>query len=521
MSDTIDDTPTHDEAPARRLVRTDDGRWLGGVCAGLGRYFDINPLVYRIAFAALALAGGTGLLLYLAAYLVIPDEHADESIAVEALRGHRDHPWLLLGVGLLSFGALFALSEASFWPGTGNFWLAATLVGGALVWWHVSNRDRAPRQAAARRGCTAAETATAEPRPARRGAARHRRRASHGRRGRRRSRRSSRPALGALLAAAGVFGLLAVLDIYDVDLDVALAAGVAIVGGAIAVGAMTQRRVGGLVFLGLLLLAAFGVAAATPVSVSSGVGEKTERPLTVAALQPSYELGIGELDLDLSAVSLPSGTTSVDASVGIGSLVITVPEDVALEIDAQAGVGEIDVLGARDDGVDAHRTLSLAGSTPDAPVLERRGRRRYRQHRGAARLSSTSYRLPLALPRLRRAESEGALAGVCAGIAKSLRVDATLVRLTFALLAFAGGAGIAAYGGAWLALAPESGPPPSPRRRLLGFVALAIAGAIALRGFGFSDSLIWPAALCGAGILLARGRSGARSWSASRSRPSE
>jgi signal transduction histidine kinase len=125
-------------------------------------------------------------------------------------------------------------------------------------------------------------------------------------------------------------------------------------------------------------------------------------------------------------------------------------------------------------------------------------------------LSATSYRLPLALPRLRRAESDGALAGVCAGIAKSLRVDATLVRLTFALLSFAGGAGIAAYGGAWLALATESGAPPSPRRRLLGFVALAIAGAIALRGFGFSDSLIWPAALCGAGILLARGRSGPR-----------
>jgi phage shock protein PspC (stress-responsive transcriptional regulator) len=119
------------------------------------------------------------------------------------------------------------------------------------------------------------------------------------------------------------------------------------------------------------------------------------------------------------------------------------------------------------------------------------------------------YRLPLALPRLRRAEGEGALAGVCAGIAKSLRVDPTLVRLTFALLAFAGGAGLAAYAGAWLALTPESGPRPSPRRRLLGYVALAVAGAIALRGFGFSDSLIWPAALCGAGILLARGRRGA------------
>jgi signal transduction histidine kinase len=124
-------------------------------------------------------------------------------------------------------------------------------------------------------------------------------------------------------------------------------------------------------------------------------------------------------------------------------------------------------------------------------------------------LSSTPYRLPLTLPHLRRAPDEGAIAGVCAGIARGLRVDATLVRLTFALLAFASGAGVLAYGGAWLALAPEKGPAPSARRRLLGYVVLAVAGAIALRGFGFSDSLIWPAGLCAAGLILARGRSGA------------
>ena len=133
---------------------------------------------------------------------------------------------------------------------------------------------------------------------------------------------------------------------------------------------MTQRRVGGLVFLGLAMLAAFGVAAMTPVSISSGVGETNEQPETFAALESSYELGVGELDLDLSAVTLPAGTTPVDASVGIGSLVITVPDDVALEIDARAGVGEYDVLGERDDGINAHRTFTFPGSTPNAPVLE-------------------------------------------------------------------------------------------------------------------------------------------------------
>ena len=180
------------------------------------------------------------------------------------------------------------------------------------------------------------------------------------------------PVVGALLAAAGLFGLLSVLDVYDVDLEVAFAAGVVIVGGAVAIGAMTQRRVGGLVVLGLFLLAAFGVAAATPVSISSGAGDKTERPLSADELQPSYELGVGSLDLDLRAVELPAGTTSVDASVGVGELVITVPEGVAVEVDAHAGVGEIDVVGESDDGidVDVHRTLILAGSTPDAPLLE-------------------------------------------------------------------------------------------------------------------------------------------------------
>ena len=367
MSDTITDTPILDEAPPRRLVRVDDGRWLGGVCAGLGRYFDINPLVYRIAFAALALAGGTGLLLYVAAWLVIPGERSEESFAVETLRRHRDRPWLLLGVGLLAFGALLALSEARFWPSSGNLWLAATLGGAALVWWHVANRDRG---SATPPTADATET-VADAVPGRHGAQHDSRRRALPPAPRPPARPSLfAPVLGALLAAAGVFGLLAVLDVYDVDLAVAFAAGVAIVGVAIAVGAMTQRRVGGLVFLGLILLAAFGVAAATPVSISSGVGEKDEQPATVAALESSYELGMGELDLDLGAVTLPAGTTPVDASVGIGSLVITVPEDVALEIDAQAGVGEVNVLGERDDGIDAHRTLSVAGSTPDAPVLE-------------------------------------------------------------------------------------------------------------------------------------------------------
>jgi len=345
MSDTITETTTVDGAPPRRLVRVDEGRWLAGVSAGLGRYFDVNPLVYRIAFAALSLAGGTGLLLYLAAWLVMPSESSDDSIAVEALREHRDRPWLLIGVGLLAFGAILALSEVSFWPGTGNVWLAAVLVGAAIVWWHVGRRPDGSR----------VEQAAGPPAPA---ASRQPKRPS-----------LLSPVLGALLAVAGLLGLLAVLDVYDVDVAVALAAGVAIVGAAVAVGASTGRRVGSLILLGLVLLAGFGVAAATPVSFSSGIGEKLERPATVAELDESYELGLGELAVDLSRLELPPGATEVDVRLGIGDVIVTVPEGAALEIDARASVGEVNVLGDRDEGAAAHKRVTVEGSTTDAPVL--------------------------------------------------------------------------------------------------------------------------------------------------------
>ena len=349
MTETLDTNPPLDEAPARRLVRVDEGRWLGGVAAGLGRYFDVNPLVYRIAFAALAFAGGTGVLLYLAAWLVMPNENRDESVAVETLRVHRDRPWLLLGVGLLGLAAVLTLTEADFWPGNGNVWFAAILAGGALVWWNLARGDE--RVAAAAVGETPAPS---EPKP----------------QGQPRRPSITAPVFGALLAAAGVFGLLAVLDIYDVDVSVVLAAAIVIVGAAIAFGAQTGRRFGGLIPLGLVLLATFGVAASSPDSLTSGVGDRNEQPQAATEIESSYEHGIGDFTLALADTELPAGTTHIEAKLGIGELVVTVPEEAALVIDAHTAAGRVEVLGQEDDGLGAHERLVSPGALPDSPVLE-------------------------------------------------------------------------------------------------------------------------------------------------------
>jgi phage shock protein PspC (stress-responsive transcriptional regulator) len=119
----------------RRLDRPKEGRWLGGVCAGLGAYFDLSPALYRIAFAALAFAGGTGIVLYIAAWLVIPEEGAGDSIAAAELKKHRDHPNRVLGLALLAAIFIAALSSARVWPSPGNFWLLAALLLLALAWW--------------------------------------------------------------------------------------------------------------------------------------------------------------------------------------------------------------------------------------------------------------------------------------------------------------------------------------------------------------------------------------------------
>ena len=61
-------TPGH-----HRMYRDTDNRIIGGVCAGMGAYWDLDPLILRIIFIALVLAGGLGVFIYLILYIVLPE----------------------------------------------------------------------------------------------------------------------------------------------------------------------------------------------------------------------------------------------------------------------------------------------------------------------------------------------------------------------------------------------------------------------------------------------------------------
>src|SRR5213082_3045826 len=76
----------------KRLERSSSSRVVAGVSGGLGRYFDLNPAVFRLGFVVLTLLGGAGILVYIAAVLVMPKEGSESSIAEDILRKRRDHP---------------------------------------------------------------------------------------------------------------------------------------------------------------------------------------------------------------------------------------------------------------------------------------------------------------------------------------------------------------------------------------------------------------------------------------------
>jgi phage shock protein PspC (stress-responsive transcriptional regulator) len=314
----------------RRLRRSRDNRLVAGVCGGLAEYFGLGAAIYRIIFVALALAGGSGLLLYAAAALVIPDEEAEDSLAAQTLREHRDRPWLVIGVGLLVLAGFFFVGGShAFWPVAGGIWLLALIAGALIVAWETGGRKRRPTIAA-----DGTVTKPVDTRPS-----------------------LFWPGLGALIVGAGVLGLLDATDAVDVNWDVALAGGVIVAGLLVALGFL-WRGAAAFGVLGIVLLAFMGAALAFDgISVRGGVGDRTEMPVVASALQHAYRLGVGNLELDLRHVPLPPGETRIEAHVGVGKLVVDLPPGVPAAIDGKVRGGDLTLLDREESGWRVHERV--------------------------------------------------------------------------------------------------------------------------------------------------------------------
>lgn len=251
------------------LERKRSDRMLAGVAGGLGAYFELHPAVFRVTFVVLTLMGGAGILVYLAAALVMPDVGKEDSVATAALRRRR--PWALVVLGLVAVVPLGLLAEVPIWP-KGDAW-PFMLVAGALVLWLTWFAVAGARSGWLR-------------------------------------------AVGIAVASAGV-----VL---------------------------------------LVLVAAF--LATFDVHLGDGVAERRFAPASVHDLRGEYELGIGELVLDLRSVGFPAGETALDARVDAGRIHVLVPDDVALRADTRAKLGEIDLFGRRVEGWEVDEQVDQTGA---------------------------------------------------------------------------------------------------------------------------------------------------------------
>lgn len=129
MTEHITHTPT-----VRRLERSSSDKMLAGVCGGLGRYFELNPTVFRVGFVVLTLLGGAGVLVYLAAALVMPGEGKERSLAEQVLAERKERPWPLIGLAIAGAAVIVLLSRAAFRPEAGAGWIFVLVVGLVVLW---------------------------------------------------------------------------------------------------------------------------------------------------------------------------------------------------------------------------------------------------------------------------------------------------------------------------------------------------------------------------------------------------
>lgn len=68
---------------AKMLYRSKKNRMIAGICGGLAEYLDIDPIIVRLITLMLVLSAGGGLIAYIVAWIVVPEE-PDQSLALRA-----------------------------------------------------------------------------------------------------------------------------------------------------------------------------------------------------------------------------------------------------------------------------------------------------------------------------------------------------------------------------------------------------------------------------------------------------
>ncbi|MEV8597445.1 PspC domain-containing protein [Streptomyces sp. NPDC052012] len=380
--------------PPQPFRRDRRHKMLGGVCAGLGRQCDMDPVIFRITLAVLAATGGLGLIFYGFVWLFVPyddeEEHEFRRLLTGRVEGHTLTAVLfaLVGCGVfltmlnnggvLSFAVILSilLAGAGYWsrhrgapspdplaaqatadappepqappiPTAFPSWWRDPIVkdgthigGTGYLWGPQDSRDRDVAAAINISLGTHTGTDPYAPRP-----------------------HTPKPRgprwIGGwvfLLALAAAFlgtGLTWDEHPLGTSLQTGLACALAVFGLGIALSAFLGRTGAGSIILAIITAGLLAASAALPKDVGTDWRRTSWEPTSVAQIRPTYELGTGTGTLDLSGIRVPSGrTVATTADVGLGRIHVIVPQDVTVKLSIDVGLGDIQLPGDDTKDVD-------------------------------------------------------------------------------------------------------------------------------------------------------------------------
>jgi phage shock protein PspC (stress-responsive transcriptional regulator) len=384
------------------LVRPARGRLVAGVCGALGRATNTDPVLWRVVLAVLSVFGGLGVVAYLIGWLMLPAE-GDTASPIEALlvRGHSNTSVtvtvivsmiVLVSVGAFAFepfrpglvaaallcGVVLLLlrdqrgrrangmpvgptqvpTEQPTSPGpAGPGWAPAPGWHGGGPGWHAGPGWRPAAGPPWRPGPVGpggppyVPPAGWRPAPLRR---------------RRRSQLGLLTMSIVLLAVGGLFA--AELSGFAVPPTAYPATALGVVGLGLIVGAWFGRA-RGLIAAGILLSLVLGATTVVGDGIRSGwhtTGSITWTVTTVDGIQRTYRHGVGDARLDLSQVDFAGRNVTIDVSLDLGNLDITLPRTVDATVRANVHIGNTTVFGQSEGGIGSN-TRTVTDNGPDGP----------------------------------------------------------------------------------------------------------------------------------------------------------